>query len=212
VETHTQPDRTLRLFKTVSTSAAFGVLAFNYYVFIGLANYLPLYSQAVLGASPLTSGIYILPLIVSNCSAAAARGVLIQKTGKYLPIMYTVQVLLTLGIGLFVSLDAESNLTKLFIFQIITGLGVGFGAEAPRIAALARTSERDSSATIASMSFLRSLATSVSVVVGGVIFQNEMNAAVPSLAAQLEEALASQFSGGKAASSFQLIGTLPDNQ
>ncbi len=202
----------LRLFNTTSTSAAFGVLACNYYVFLGLSYYLPLYSQSVLGANALTSGVYMVPLIVSCAIAGAAGGVLIQRTGKYLPVMYAAQVLLTLGVGLFINLDSESNITKLVIFEIITGLGVGLNAEAPRIAALAGTSERDAAATIASMSFVRSLATAVSVVVGGVIFQNAMDSAAPSIAAQLGEPLASKFSGGQAASNLDLIGTLPDGQ
>ncbi|KAH8901166.1 MFS general substrate transporter [Thozetella sp. PMI_491] len=202
----------LRIFSTVSTSAAFGVLASNYYVFIGLSYYLPLYSQSVLGADAFTSGIYMLPLIISCFIAGAVAGVIIQKTGKYLAVMYIAQVLLSLGVGLFIDLDAESSFTKLAVFQVLTGLGVGLNSEAPRIAALAGTLHRDTAATIASINFLRSLATAVSVVVGGVIFQNAMNGAVPVLAATLGESLATKFSGGQAASNFELISELPKDQ
>ncbi|KAH8893292.1 hypothetical protein GQ53DRAFT_108458 [Thozetella sp. PMI_491] len=202
----------LRLFKTVSTSAAVGVLSCNFYVFIGLSYYLPLYSQSVLGADALTAGVYMLPLIVSSSLAAAAGGVLIQQTGKYLPIMYVAQVLLTLGVGLFINLGFEKNITKLVIFEIITGVGVGLNIEAPTISALANTPERDNAAMIASMTFLRSMATAISVVVGGVIFQNEMTASDTSLVGRLEEELASQFNGAQAAANVDLISTLPADQ
>ncbi len=202
----------LRLFSTPSKSAAHFVFAFNFYVFIGLVYYLPLYAQSVLAADSITSGIYLLPLIVSTSLAAALGGILIQQTGKYLPIMYIAQAILTLGIGLFISLDFEKNLTKLFVFQIITGVGVGLNIEAPIVAAQAGASERDNAAVISSMVFVRSMATAVSVVVGGVIFQNEMNAASPALVQVVGSELAAQFDGGHAAANVELISTLPSMQ
>ncbi len=202
----------LRLFQTASTSAAFGVFACVFYVFIGLLYYLPLYAQSVLGADVLTSGLCLLPLIVSCCLSAAFGGVLVQQTGKYLPFMYAAQVLLTLGVGLFINIEFEKNMTKLIIYEIIVGVGVGLSTETPVIAALAGTSERDNAATIAAMGFLRSMATAVSVVVGGVIFQNEMSAAGPRLTAQLGETLAGEFSGGLAMANVELIGALPADQ
>jgi len=201
----------LRLFSTTSTAAAYSVFACNSYVFIGLAYYLPLYSQSVLGADALTSGLHLLPLIVSSSIGAAFAGIFIQRTGRYLPIMYTAQVALTLGMGLFIALKFEQNLTKLFIFEIITGIGAGMNIEAPIIAAQAATTVRDTAAVTATMSFLRSIATAVSVVIGGVIFQNEMNAVNPRLVEKLG-LLASQFNGDKALANVELIGTLPQDQ
>ena len=80
------------------------------------------------------------------------------------------------------------------------------------MAALAGTSQRDSAATISAMSFIRSMATAVSVVVGGVIFQNEMAAASPNLIASLGEELAREFNGGQAAATVNMIATLPEAQ
>ncbi len=202
----------LRLFKTVSTSAAFGVLSLNFFVFNGIAYYLPLYSQSVLGANALTAGIYLVPIIASTCIASAFAAIMIQKTGKYRVFMHVAQVLLTLGVGLLINLDLETNITNLVIYEIITGLGTGLNDEAPTIAALAGTSERDAAATISLMSFLQNLGSVVSIVIGGVTFQNEMDAAGSSLTAALGEPLASQFSGAQAASNLGLIHTLPADQ
>jgi Na+/melibiose symporter-like transporter len=202
----------LRIFRNISTSAAFGVFAMNFFVFNGIAYYLPLYSQSVLGANALTSGIYMLPLIVTTCLASALAAFLIQKTGKYRALMYIAQVLFTLGVGLFINLDFDSGIIKLILYEIITGIGTGLNDEAPTIAALASTSERDAAVTISAMTFLRSLTSAVSIVVGGVIFQNQMTAAGPRLATQIGENNASLFSGTKASSNFELISTLPVDQ
>ncbi|KAK0726514.1 major facilitator superfamily domain-containing protein [Apiosordaria backusii] len=199
-----------RLFPNLSTIAAYGVFAFNSFVFIGLAYYLPLYSQSVLGANALVSGVHLVPLIVSCSLSAAFAGVTIQKTGRYLPVMYAAQVFLMLGVGLFVSLDFEEreNLGKLFGYEILAGVGVGMNIEGPILAAQAAASELDTAAVIGAMGFARSMATAVSVVVGGVIFQNGMDGRNGELVQTLGEELAKRFGGGEAAGSIEWIALL----
>lgn len=202
----------LRLFSSPSTVAVYGVFACNFYVFIGLAYYLPLYSQSVLGVNALRSGLYLMPLIISSSLAAAAAGIFIQQTGKYLPMMWAAQVMLTLGVGLFINLKFEENLTKLFLFQIIVGIGVGMNIDAPILAAQAATTSLDTAAVTGTMGFLRNIANAISIVIGGVVFQNEMNTANHKLVGDLGLQLATNFSGGQASANVDFIGTLPTNQ
>ncbi|KAL4800863.1 hypothetical protein BDV19DRAFT_383882 [Aspergillus venezuelensis] len=101
----------LRLFTSPTKVAPYVVFACNCYVFIGQAYYLPLYAQSVLAANALTSGLYLLPLIVSCSLAAAAAGVFVQRPGRYLPVMYIAQGFLILGSGLLVNLDFKSSIT-----------------------------------------------------------------------------------------------------
>ena len=202
----------LHLFSPPSTSTAYVVFTCNFYIFIGLAYYLPLYSQSVLGANALGSGLHLLPLIVSCSLSAAAAGLFIQKTGKYRPLMYAAQVLLTLGSGLFLNLDFEKSLTKLFIFEIITGIGVGLNIEAPILAAQAAKTVRETATVVATMSFVRSIGTAISIVAGGVIFQNQMNTSNPRLIGQVGQQLASKFDGAHASANVELIRSLPVGQ
>jgi hypothetical protein len=204
------PIMPLRLFSTASTAAAYAVYACDFYVFTGLAYYLPLYSQSVLDADALTSGVHLVPLIVACSLAAAFSGVFIQRTGIYLPVMYVSQVLLTLGTGLFMDLKFEASLVRLFAFEIIAGIGVGMNIEPPLLAAQAATPVRDTAAVVATMSFLRSIANAVSIVVGGVIFQGQMDAAYPGLVAQVGEQSGSHFRGNKAVASVDFISSLPE--
>lgn len=202
----------LRLLSSWSKFSAYGVFSLNAYVLIGFTYYLPLYSQSVLGADALTSGLHLLPLIVSCSLSAAGAGVFIQQTGKYRPLMYAAQVLLTLGAGLFIDLEFEKNIAKLFAFEILAGVGVGLNIEAPVLAAQASTTVRDTAAVVATMGFLRSIATAVSVVVGGVIFQNAMRSENSGLVDQLGPSLAAQFDGGNASTNIEGIGALPGDQ
>ncbi|GKT76865.1 efflux pump antibiotic resistance [Colletotrichum tofieldiae] len=202
----------LRLLSSWPKAAAYSVFAFNSYVFIGITYYLPLYSQAVLGANALTSGLYLLPLIVSCSLSAACAGIFIQQTGRYRVLMYAAQALLILGTGLFINLKFEKNLAKLFMFQVLTGVGVGLNIEAPVLAAQAATTVRDTAAVVATMGFLRSIATAISVVVGGVVFQSQMKAENPALADQIGHELASQFDGDNASAHVENISLLSTDQ
>ncbi|GKZ24060.1 hypothetical protein AbraIFM66951_010559 [Aspergillus brasiliensis] len=198
------------LFSSPTKAAPYIVFACNNYVFIGLAYYLPLYAQSVLAASALSSGLYLLPLIVSSALSAAAAGIYMQQTGRYLPVMYIAQILLMLGTGLLINLHFETSLTRLIIFQTLAGIGVGMNIDAPILAAQAATTVRDTAAVTATMGFVRSLATAIAVVVGGVVFQNEMSAANTSLVDRLggDTELAGEFDGDLAASNVERIGGL----
>lgn len=202
----------LRLFSTLSSAACYAVFALNFYVFIGLSYYLPLYSQAVLGANALSSGVYLLPLIVSCSLAAACTGAFIQQTGIYLPIVYIAQGISMLGVGLFIYMGFEQNITKLLIFEAVAGIGAGMNIEPPMLAAQAAASVEDTASVVAMMGFIRSILTAISVVVGGVIFQNQMDSANSALAEVLGPQLASLFVGNLAPANVEAIRSLPPHQ
>jgi hypothetical protein len=118
-------------------------------------------------------------------------------------------VLLTLGSGLLINLKPREGLTKLFVVEIITGVGVGMNIEPPLLAAQAAMTVLDTAVIQATMTFIRSLATTVAVVLGGVIFQNRMDAVSLRLANKVGEHLASKFKGDQAAANVELIRLLP---
>lgn len=72
----------LRAFKDKSICAAMLVVTLHGFVYIAAPYFLPLYFQAVLDASPLMSGIFLLPFAVSECIAAVCAAIYISKTGK----------------------------------------------------------------------------------------------------------------------------------
>ncbi|KAI0172776.1 major facilitator superfamily domain-containing protein [Hypoxylon sp. FL1284] len=202
----------LRLFSSLSSVAAYGLRFCHAFGFMGIAYYLPLYSQSVLGADALTSGVYLLPFIVSLSLSAAATGITIQKTGKYLPLMRVGIVVMALGIGLFIDLSLEKDLAKLFIFQILGGIGVGMNSEGPVLSAQAAASTNDAAAISATMSFIRSISTVTSIVMGGVVFRNEMDTENQKLVQRLGADLANKFSGESATVDVNEIGSLPEAQ
>ena len=60
----------------------------------------------------------------------------------------------------------------------------------------------------ATIGLLQSIANAISIVIGGVIFQNEMNMAHPRLVDMLGRQVADHFKGDQAAANLEFIGIL----
>lgn len=202
----------LRIFKQPSNLAVVGLSACHGFVFISASYYLPLYFQGVLGADPLLSGVYVLPFTFVMGAAAAVTGFVIKKTGKYLPCIIFGFVFMTLGYGLFIDFDQYENWAKIVIYQIILGLGVGPNFQSPLLALQTTVQPKDIASATATYGFVRQVATSMSVVIGGVIFQNEMQKQYPTLIDQLGPDIAGLLSGSNAASSVEAVANLPQPQ
>ncbi|KAK9779824.1 putative Major facilitator superfamily (MFS) profile domain-containing protein [Seiridium cardinale] len=202
----------LRLFRKRSSVLSFGVCFCHAFVFISGSYYLPLYFQGVLGASPLLSGVYLLPYALSLSFMSAGVGIITKKTGKYLPQIIFGMFVMTLGFGLFIDLEPRANWPKVILFQIVAGIGVGPNFQSPLISLQSSVEKRDIAAATSTFGFIRQLSTSISVVVGGVIFQNEMEKQYPTLLQSLGPELANQLSGSSAGGSVTVVGALQGEQ
>ncbi|KAK3708442.1 hypothetical protein LTR37_011538 [Vermiconidia calcicola] len=206
------PIMPMDIFGKGTNIATLGVVFFHGFVFISGSYYLPLYFQAIRGASPIMSGVYLLPTAISLAIASVGTGIFIRKVGMFLPPIYFGMFMMTLGYGLFINFTADSSWTKLIIFQVIAGLGTGPIFQAPIIALQAHINPRDIGTATATLGFVRQLATSTSVVIGEVVYQNQMKKKAALLAQELGPKLAQQLGGGNAGSNTGLIDSLPTNQ
>jgi Major Facilitator Superfamily len=182
-------------------------------VFIGAEYYLPLYFQSVKGASPLVSGLLVVPITVTEAIMGVTAGIIIHRTGQYLELIYIGVSLMTVGNGLYILFSTSSSLADIIGFQIVAGLGAGLLFQAPLIALQALVSQDDTATATATFGFVRSLATSLSVVIGGVIFQNSMDLRISSLAAppvSLPSNITDLLSGGLATANVIIVDSIED--
>lgn len=196
------------LFRQRTSVAAFGVAFTHAFTFMSGSYWLPLYFQAVMGASSLLSGVYLLPFVLSLSLSSVATGVVIKKSGNYKLIIMAGLFVMTLGFGLFVDLGDDRNWAKIILFQIVAGTGTGPNFQGPLLALQTNVEPRDIGAATASFGFLRQLGTSISVAIGGVIFNNEMQKQRGALSRSIGPDLADKFGGSDAAASVQAVGTL----
>lgn len=165
----------MTLFRKKTNIAALSVVFFHGFVFISAEYYMPLFLQSVLELTPLKSGLLLLPFIVTGAIAGVLCGVIIHRTGHFRPIMWVGTTLLCLGFGLFVTFNAYTTVPQAVGFLIIGGLGSGILFEAPLIAVQSQVKQDDVATATSTLSFIRNMALTISVVIGGTIFQNSMD-------------------------------------
>ena len=201
----------LNMFAHGSNNAAFTVCFCHGMTFIAAEYYLPLYLQAVKGLSPLHSGLLILPITIPEAAMGILTGLVIHQTGRYREITWLGTLLLTVGMGLYIHLARTSGLAAIVGFEVLEGIGSGFLFQPPMIAIQSMVGQSETATATATFGFIRNVANAMSIVLGGVVFQNGMDSRIPSLrAAGLNSTLISAFSNGKAAANVELIGLIED--
>jgi Fungal trichothecene efflux pump (TRI12) len=202
----------LHIFKYRSNIAVLLTCFCHGYVFIGGSYYLPFYWQAVLGHGPILSGVYLLAYAISLSLLSVSSGLFIRATGRYQEPIWFGMILLTVGFGLFILLGPTENIGMIIGFQIVAGIGTGPNFQAPLIALQTMVPPRDIAAAVATFQLARNVATSVSIVIGSVVFQNALKHRKAALTAAVGADVANQLAGFNAAASTGLIQQLPDNE
>jgi MFS family permease len=202
----------MTLFKNWSNVAAFLVTFFHGFVFIASEYYLPLYFQSVLEASPLRSGLLLLPYIVTTAITGVLLGIFIHHTGHFREAMWVGTAAICIGTGLCISFSPRTTTAQVIGYQIIGGFGSGLLFE-PVILAVQSQVEQDNVATATStLSFIRCMSITISTIVGGTIFMNSMEARSSILHdTGLPENLLHDLSGENAMANVMLGSTLSNS-
>ncbi|KAL3471624.1 MFS drug transporter [Aspergillus californicus] len=165
----------MTLFTQRATLAAFTVAFAHGMVSFGVEYYLPLYFQSVRQASPLRSGILVLPMMVTEASTDILAGVYLHRVGRYREITWVGVVLMTLGTGLYILVTRTTAVGPIIAIQITSGIGVALLFQTPVLAIQNTVAQGETAAATATVGFMRNLATSFSIVVGGVVFRHGMD-------------------------------------
>ncbi|RFU80048.1 major facilitator superfamily transporter [Trichoderma arundinaceum] len=118
-----------RIIKQRSIAAAIWFGFFNGASMMVITYYLPIWFQAIKGVDAITSGIMLLPTILSTVVGSLSSGVVISRVGYYTPFFIISSILTPIGGGLLSTLTPETGHSKWIGYQIIFGLGLGFGAQ-----------------------------------------------------------------------------------
>ncbi len=100
----------LRMFRSRTFSVASGQVTIIGMAMFGGLSVIPLYLQIVKGASPTKSGLLLLPLVGGLMLASLGSGRLIARTGRYKIFPVVGSVLMVIGMGLFITLRADTAL------------------------------------------------------------------------------------------------------
>ena len=102
--------------------------------FLLLIYYLPIWFQAVKGASAVKSGIMNIPMVLTLVIVSILSGIGVTTIGYYSPLMIASTAITAIGIGLLYTFHPDTNHSMWIGYQALIGVGIGLGMQQPLIA------------------------------------------------------------------------------
>lgn len=153
--------------------------------FFVVVYYLPLWFQAIKGASATKSGIMNLPAILGLVIVSMIGGAAVTAIGYYTPFMLTSSILMSVGAGLLTTFTTSTHHSEWIGYQFIFGAGVGFGMQQPLVAVQTVLPKNDIPIGTAIIMFSQTLGGALFISVGQNVFSNQLvrnlQAVVPDL-------------------------------
>ncbi|DAA75275.1 TPA_exp: Uncharacterized protein A8136_2026 [Trichophyton benhamiae CBS 112371] len=95
-----------------------------------IVYYLPIWFQAIKGASAVKSGEMNIPLLLSLMIGTLLAGMLVSKVVRYAaPFMIAGAIIMTIGAGLFSTFGISTSHGKWIGYQVVYGFGLGLGMQ-----------------------------------------------------------------------------------
>ncbi|GAB1208676.1 hypothetical protein APSETT445_007427 [Aspergillus pseudonomiae] len=107
------------------------------------------YIVSIDGTSAIGSGVHNLPFILAVSIFTVLSGILISMTGYPAPFVISGAAVGTIGCGLLYTFNIGTSTGKWIGYQILAGVGNGFGVQVPMIMAQGNTEPQDMAATTA---------------------------------------------------------------
>ncbi len=179
-----EPVLPLSLFavRTFSVVSAMGFI-------VGLAmfgsiTFLPLFLQVVVGVSPSTSGLQLVPMVGGLLLTSIAAGQWMSRTGRYrmLPLIGT--VVMVAGLVMLSTMDASTNIWLISAYMAVVGAGIGPVMTVSITATQNAVPQAQVGSATAGATLFRQVGGAIGVAAFGAIFSNrlaaELGAVVPS--------------------------------
>ena len=167
-----------RLFKNsifvVSVIATFLVSA----AMFGAILYLPLFVQGVLGDSATNSGIVLTPMMLGFMASSIVGGQLLSRTGRYKFLAMGGFIVGAVGMFLLSRMSTGTSEGEVVRNMLITGLGIGVMMSLFTIVVQNAFPYRQLGEVTASLTFFRSIGSTMGVAVMGTIMTNEFQNAL----------------------------------
>jgi EmrB/QacA subfamily drug resistance transporter len=174
-----EPIVPLHLFGNKVFRIAFSTGALVGFAMFGALTFLPLFLQIVHGASPTSSGLQLVPIMIFVLLMAVYSGRRISATGTYRRFPITGTALTVVALVLFAHIGLGTPFWKTAIYMAILGAGLGLTMQVLLIAAQNSVPYSELGVATSLATFSRSIGGSIGVAVFGTIFNNRLAAYLP---------------------------------
>ncbi|KAJ7476922.1 DHA14-like major facilitator [Mycena galericulata] len=143
----------------------------SFFIFV---YFLPIWFQSIKGVSAVKSGIDNLPMILSLVVSSMLAGGIVTAIGYYTPFLIISSVLMAVGGGLLSTLTVHTGHAHWIGYQVIYGLGVGFGMQQPVMAAQTVLTMQDIPTGTSLVMFMQTLGGALFISVAQNVFTNKL--------------------------------------
>ncbi|TIB07299.1 hypothetical protein E3P92_03919 [Wallemia ichthyophaga] len=162
-----------RLFKSITPTAILIGCAAHSLAFYISGFYLPLYFQYAKMSTPTFAGLHVIPFAFGSSFASILYGYLLAKFKRYRPIIWFCWIFFLVGNALVINLDAKSSLAKQIVYLLVMAVGNGGLFSTPLTALQACMTLKQTNTSTSSFTFVRDLAGTMGISLGGVIMHTE---------------------------------------
>lgn len=140
----------------------------------GPIYYLPIWFQAVKGATAIASGVMNLPIIITYVLMSIVTGGAVTLLGYCTPWMLAGGIFVSVGYGLLTTFHPDTPSREWIGYQIIAGVGLGFGLQQPLIVTQAILDIEDIPTGTAIIVLTQALGGAIFVSIAQNIFTNKL--------------------------------------
>ncbi|KAL6881380.1 putative aflatoxin efflux pump [Trichoderma novae-zelandiae] len=134
-----------------------------------LVYFIPLWFQTTHGISPVRSGIYTIPLVLSLVIAVTLSGILTQRIGYYMPALVLAPCIMAVGEGLLYTFKPDTGSPHWIGYQFLAGFGLGFGFQTANLAVQATIPKKEIPTGVSILFFAQQLGGAIFLSVGQTI-------------------------------------------
>ncbi len=157
--------------------------------FLASVYFLPIWFQAVKGASAVSSGLMNLPMLISLVLSSIVAGTVVTIVGYYAPFMIAGTVLAPIGYGLISTFKPDTGSGMWIGYQILAGAGVGLGMQQPLMAVQTVLDIKDVPTGTAVVVFVQTLGGALFVSICENVFTNKLQQYVREFVPDLDPAV-----------------------
>jgi EmrB/QacA subfamily drug resistance transporter len=174
-----EPMLPLRLFRNAVFSMSSVIALVVGFAMLGAMTFLPTYLQYVHGVSATSSGLRMLPMVFGLLVASIGAGVIVSRTGRYKVFPITGSALMTVGLFLLSTMDADTGFLRISAFMLVLGVGIGLSMQVLTIIVQNTAEYRDLGVATSGVTFFRALGSSFGAAVFGAIYSAKLADLLP---------------------------------
>ncbi|MEU8433377.1 MDR family MFS transporter [Streptomyces sp. NPDC029216] len=144
------------------------------FAMFGGVLYLPLFQQAVQGASATNSGLLLLPMLLSMMVVSLIAGRITTSTGKYKVFPIVGGALMVAGLFLLATMDTGTTRLVSGLYMAVLGAGLGFLMQITMLVAQNSVDMKDMGVASSSATLFRTLGGSFGVALMGSLFTSRV--------------------------------------